>query len=550
MGSSTWVESRSLDPWFIRAHASPRRGWPYLRDESRFDAAELFSSGLLPRPSTKAVAAPSLRADQKRWLKSLVLPDLPMHIDARVMEYLEFYRDSERGRAIAREWAAKSGRYVPVLMDYLESQGLPRDLVWLSMVESGHDPSIRSRAGALGLWQFMPSTARLYGLEVNRWVDERHDPELSTLAAVHFLKELRDQFGSWELAMAAYNMGPGGLERAVRKYNTNDYWTLSRFEAGIPWETTRYVPKIVATALLMNNQAAFGLTDVVRSAPEQYDTIQVPSGRLLAEVARAAQVPVSELVQLNPQLLKQRTPPATAEGPTLWRVHVPAGRGEMASASLAGPRADDDTDSSVAYFGATLAGVFGDTSPSSASSTESKLASTDSSSAQTTTEAKLVAVVPPRTFSYPGRRQVFYSVWPGDTPNRVADAFGVTLPELMLWNSLDPVARLQQGQVLRLFVEPGRSLAGVVHATPDEVQVLEAGSPAFFEYFERRHGRVRLVVTAKAGDTLNRIGRRYGIRGNAMERINQRSRWERLAQGEQVVVYVKTWRAAQHASSR
>ena len=287
--------------------------WPYLPSVVEPRGASGLSAGLLPpnsrSPSQSSAAAPTVSAPEAVWLASLKLPDLPVRIDARVVEYLRFYRDSERGRAIARQWAERRGRFVPAVQAELKRASLPLDLVWLSMVESGHDPSIRSPAGALGLWQFMPGTARLYGLEVDRWIDERHDPELSTLAAVRFLSDLFDRFGSWELAMAAYNMGPGGLDRAIQKYNTNDYWLLSRYEAGVPWETTLYVPKIIATALVMNNQRAFGLGDVVPAASAARDTVALEPGRTLTEVAQATGVPLASLLRLNPQLVASRAPP-------------------------------------------------------------------------------------------------------------------------------------------------------------------------------------------------------------------------------------------------
>ena len=125
----------------------------------------------------------------------------------------------------------------------LREQGLPEDLIWVSLVESGFDPAIRSPAGAAGLWQLMPDGARIYGLVVDRWIDERLDPERSTDAAARYLADLHRRFGAWELALAAYNMGYGGLLAAIRKYNTNDYWELSRFESGIPFETALYVPR-------------------------------------------------------------------------------------------------------------------------------------------------------------------------------------------------------------------------------------------------------------------------------------------------------------------
>src|SRR5690606_25703856 len=225
-----------------------------------------------------------------------------------------FYRDSEQGQAIVHVWAKKAGRYAPALREEFGRAGLPKDLIWLSLIESGHNPTIRSSAGAVGLWQFIASSARMYGLTVDRWVDERLDPARSTQAAIRFLSDLYQRFGSWELAMAAYNMGYAGMSRAIQKFNTNDFWQLSRYEAGIPWETTLYVPKILAIAIVMNNKRAFGIDHVVPDPQERFDTLLVKPGQSLQDVAAAARVSSAELERLNPQLLAGRTPPAAEKG--------------------------------------------------------------------------------------------------------------------------------------------------------------------------------------------------------------------------------------------
>src|SRR5690606_26742560 len=365
------------------------------------------------------------------------------------------------------------------------------------------------------------------GLEVDRWVDERHDPELSTLAAVRFLRDLRQRFGSWELAMAAYNMGPGGLSRSIQKYNTNDYWRLSRYEAGIPWETTLYVPKIIATALVMNNREAFGLDDVAVAEPEARDTVVLAPGRTLAEVAYVTGVPLPELLRQNPQLIARRAPP-TQRGTSGWRLHLRPGKGAALSAhwaatTAAAPRDTVALGTSVDATGAADAGE----PPGAAPETEPVVESTSEPGGAiepvSAPAAQRVVVVPARRFQYTTRRTVFYEVADGDALAAIAARFRVTESELVLWNDLDRAARLQQGQVLQLFLPESQSLAGLRHMTPADVRLLVAGSPEFFAYFEGRAGRVRLVVAARRGDTLTRIGARYGLRAGVMERINQRS---------------------------
>ncbi len=315
--------------------------------------AEVVASGLPPA----VVSDPGLDdtgevATDAEWIRSLTLPDLPVRLESRVVRYLKFYRDNSQGRAIARAWAKKSGRYVSSLKGELQKAGLPTDLVWLSLIESGHNPTIVSRAGAAGLWQFMPESGRVYGLSVDRWVDERLDPKRSTEAAVLYLSDLHRRFGTWELAMAAYNMGYGGLSKAIRKFNTNDYWELCRYEAGIPWETTLYVPKIFAIAVVMTNKKAFGLDDVNPDPPESFDAVIASAGTPLEKIAQAAEVPVSAIESLNPQLLLGRIPPRKpGKGPGSYRVRVPKGVASAATDRLAKSDLDVDLEPYVVRTG-------------------------------------------------------------------------------------------------------------------------------------------------------------------------------------------------------
>jgi membrane-bound lytic murein transglycosylase D len=225
------------------------------------------------------------------WLRQLTMPDIPVRWDARVVRYLEYYKNNPRGRSMVQSWIKKSGRYGGAIRRILREQGLPEDILWLSLVESGFDPTIQSPAGAAGLWQFMPEGARIYGLTVDRWVDERLDPERSTVAAARYLADLRQRFGGWELGFAAYNMGYGGLLSSIRKYNTNDFWELSRLESGMPFETALYVPKIVAMAIVARNKKVFGCEDIELDPSINFDKVAIRSGVSLRSLAIAAAAP-------------------------------------------------------------------------------------------------------------------------------------------------------------------------------------------------------------------------------------------------------------------
>ncbi len=223
---------------------------------------EVSASGLAPQPAA-GPAADSPDAQRPAWMASLRMPDLGGRWDERVVRYLQFFRDDPRGKAMAAIGWKRAGRYRDVIKAALRQEHLPESLLWVAMVESGFETRIRSHAGAAGLWQMMPDTGRLYGLRVDRGGDERADALKSSLAAARYLGDLQRRFGGWELALAAYNMGHGGVMNAIRKYNTNDFWELCRLEAGIPWETTLYVPKIIALAVVAENPSVFGLDGLV-----------------------------------------------------------------------------------------------------------------------------------------------------------------------------------------------------------------------------------------------------------------------------------------------
>lgn len=549
---------------FPKPLVGARTGWSWDLPTPIDDGApSVEASGLPAGLPFDSLGASAQAAKESQWLKSLGMPNLPTRLDTRVVKYLKFYKDDASGRRILRVWAKRAGRLVPALRAEFAKAGLPTDLVWLSLIESGHNPTIVSPAGAAGLWQFVPESARMYGLTVDRWVDQRFDPERSTEAAVRYLSDLRTRFGSWELAMAAYNMGHGGLLRAMKKFNTNDFWVLTRYEAGLPYETTLYVPKILATAIAMANKKAFGIDDVEPDAPLSFDTVEVGPGVDLADVARAAESPLDEVRALNAQYLSGRTPPL-AGAVRRWPVRVPPGRGLVAGQRLAQnqPQGTALGDPYVIKFGDTLevvASTFGvsvrELSDRNRVAPDERLRAGNVLFVPRASRTELkppgeeeIVVVPARRFPDGDRRRVFYHVLPGDALADVASAFGVVPSELSLWNALDRAANLQQGMTLQVFVPKDADLSRVRFLGDHEVRVLVAGSEEFFEYFEAQNGRKRITVTAKKSDTLATIGRRYGMSTGMMERINRVSAASPIREGDTFIVYAKGDQGAKTAS--
>jgi membrane-bound lytic murein transglycosylase D len=536
---------------FPRPLPGLKPGWSWdlpRADESRTEvsATGLPADGRPDRTTARSAA-------DTEWLRGLTLPNLPVRYEDRVLKYLRFYRDSPSGRSIARAWAKKSGRYMQALRAELVKAGLPSDLVFLSLIESGHNPTVFSSAGAAGLWQFMPETARAYGLIVDRWVDERLDPVRSTEAATKFLADLYQRFGTWDLAMAGYNMGHGGLQRAIKKFNTNDFWELSRHEAGIPWETTLYVPKILATAILMNNRAAFGIEGVEADPPESFDTVLVGHAVSLEDVARAAGIAPEKLIAMNPQYRAARTPPQRpGKASTNFRIRVPAGLPSTLQRDLNVNATATAIGSYIVRQGDTVASIALATGSNDGEvRSMNRIVSSEPLKAGTAlivprrpkpavTAARAtsdVVVVAQNSAPPPGTVRVFYPVAEGDTLATISEAFGVDRSDLLAWNAVDAAARLQEGMVLQVFAKQSLDLSKIHHLKDDTCRTLVAGSVEFIDHFEGLNGKRRLVVTAKNGETLAGIGKRYDMSVGWMERVNRRSRSDRLTPGDKVVVY-------------
>jgi membrane-bound lytic murein transglycosylase D len=503
---------------------------------------DALTSALPPESSLPAAGS----ASDVAMLRGLSLPDLPVRWDARVVDYLRFFRDDPRGRALVRAWMRRAPRYERAIREVLRRRGLPEDLFYVAMVESGLDPTARSHVGAVGLWQFVAATGDEYGLRRSHWVDERMSPEAATEAAARYLADLYRRFGSWELALAAYNMGYAALLRAIRKYNTNDFWALSSVEAGLPFETTLYVAKILACAVVGRNPGAFGLDDLEREVEPALARIEVPGGMPLSVLARAAGVDTAALARWNPELRRSRTPPGQP-----FALRIPAERTDAFVRQL--PQLRQRVPAERPYvlrFGETLDDVaarFGTTAAALARSNEIgerdvvragfTLLVPDVAPRTPQVAEPPVVTVPDRRFSYPGRRRVFYRVIDGDTAADIASAFGVTLDELRQWNDIDADALLQRGMFLQIFVDANRDLGGVVLLEESDVRVLVAGSDAFFDHHEAQRGRMRMRYVVAPGDTLASIGRRFDLSPASLARINRFGRQRVPSPGEEIIVY-------------
>lgn len=342
-------------------------------------------SGLTPDPWFEMVADPPL-------------PPFPVETNGAVQHFVERWTGSRR--EMVGRWLDRSSRYLDMIRQVLRKKGLPEDLAFTAMVESGFNPVAVSRAGAKGLWQFMEKTARRYGLRVDRWVDERLDPEKSTEAAAEHLKDLFAQFGHWFLAQAAYNAGQLKVARAVERARSDDFWTI----ASGRWlreETKQFVPQIQAAVLIARDPERYGF-QVNPEAPIVYEVVSVPFSVELKKLAGLADLAPETLRDLNPELRRGMTPPG---GP--YALKVPPGSAHAVAEAL------------------------------------------ERLSEQRAQAAKRHGVRAIQT-SPPPLAGGIHVVKPRDTLSEIAKRYGVTVSDLARLNGLDPETRIYPGDRIRV----------------------------------------------------------------------------------------------------
>jgi len=377
-------------------------------------------------PAADASIAAKARAEIKNTRS-----DLPLMMTDQVAGYITYF--SGRGRGVFERAFARSGRYHDMIVSTLKQEGVPQDLIYLAQAESGFHPLAVSRVGARGIWQFMASRGRGYGLSHNQWVDDRQDPEKSTRAAARHLKDLYNQFGDWYLAMAAYNSGPGTVQAAVKRTGYADFWELYNRNV-LPKETKNYVPIILAVTIMAKNPSQYGLDAVAMEHPAESDTVTINYPVDLRLVAECVNAKPEELQDLNPSLLRLTTP---REGS--FTLHLPAGTKDEYQTAIGAIPADMRLwwRYHTVHSGDTLA-----TLARTYHTTAKSIAETNHlDGAELEADAKLVIPVAPGkhpasdTATY-ARRITRYKVHAGDTIETVAENFGVSPQMLRRWNGI------------------------------------------------------------------------------------------------------------------
>lgn len=434
--------------------------------------------------------------------------NVPIVLNERVKNCILYYQTVARDAIV--KYLSRSTKYLPMIDSIFSEMGVPTDLKYLALVESGYSPYAYSWARAMGLWQFIASTGRLYNLNRNWWYDERRDPVKATVAAARFLKDLYQQFGSWELAMAAYNGGPGRVQREIRKRKTNDFWKLR-----LRKQTMDYVPFFMAATTISKAPERLGFTDIDYQPEWEFDVVRIDKCLDLKTIAEAVGCSVADLKQLNPELLRRFTPPNKKE----YYLRIPKGTQRKFLAAYADMPSSQETSfvrhkirrgetiSTIARkYGVSQYAIF----EANNLSRRSKIYA-----------GKSLIVPVPNDRSYQRSKKDeykadgnLYTVRSGDTVWDIARAFGTTPEKIRRLNKLDRRSRIYVGEKLRIYSSGG---AGRAAAQKDS-------------------DAMKGTYTVRKGDTLWEIAQRFGTTTDALRRLNGLGRRSRIYPGQKLEI--------------
>ncbi|UCG62005.1 MAG: LysM peptidoglycan-binding domain-containing protein [Candidatus Zixiibacteriota bacterium] len=473
--------------------------------------------------------ADRLGADTMRVYRSEEVPvtyDIPIVVNDRVKSSIVYYQTV--GRDVFNKFLRRSKRYAPMMTKILAEYSLPRDLVYLSMVESGYNPHAYSWARAMGLWQFISSTGRRYKLYRNWWVDERKDPVKSTHAACQFLRDLYNQFGSWELAMAAYNGGPGRVSRQIKRQNTIDFWKLK-----LKRQTMDYVPLIMAATIIAKNPEKYGFYNIEFEDEILWEEVEINKCLELSVVAKKIGCSLKELRDLNPELLRKYTPPNEKK----YKLKIPPGTTQRfwaAYEDMPSPketswvkhkiRRGETVSTIAARYGVSQYAIF---------------EANDLSRRSKIYAGKTLIVPVPLDSDYSGgsrrsrnreytAKNSIYVVRSGDTMWDIARAFGTSVDALRRLNYIGRSSRIYVGQKLK--IPSNATFLGEKNTVDRSSGYVSTGSSGG----SSRSGSSGQISkhTVKSGDTVWDIARRYGTTTGKIRSFNGLGRSSRIYPGQ------------------
>lgn len=451
-----------------------------------------------------------------------VIFDFPVVLNNKVDMYLELFQNKQRAQF--SRWLARSAMYRPMMEKELKKAGLPKDLVYLAMIESGYNELACSSAKAIGLWQFMQPTGKQYNLHIDKYVDERQDPLKSTIAAATYLSDLYREFGDWYLAVAAYNGGPGTIRGGLRKHNVDNFWDLAGKDY-LHLETKRYVPKLIAALLIAKEPEKYGFTDISYHEPLRYDTLTVGPGMSLEAIALISDSTTKKIKNLNQELKLGKTPLNREH----YEVKIPHATAEIAMKNLSRLH-------SIVTTGYKNHKVKKDDTLSSISK-KYNVNKTTLLKVNDLHNSKLAygrnLRIPYNTIAYQllpeGSSQavtafknnlILHRIKPGDSISKISQQYNVPPGMIVSWNGLKNVHSIRAGQQLALYIDYGgakkteKITAEVASVTADKKKSKKSISEAAYEMYNVQNGDTLWTISKKFSTSTADIKKINNLKSN------------------------------------
>jgi membrane-bound lytic murein transglycosylase D len=451
--------------------------------------------------------------------------DIPIVINEKVEYFIQYFQSTLKNRF--SNWLARSEKYIPFMKNLLRETGLPEDLVYMALIESGFNPYAYSRSKASGPWQFIYLTGKRYGLKVNGWVDERRDPEKSTIAAAKYLRDLYDMFECWYLAAAGYNAGENKIAIGMKRYQTEDFWELSKYRY-LKQETKDYVPQMIAAALIAKDPEKYGFIGIEYEEPLRYDKVKAPPSTDLNSIAKACEASLEELKDLNPELSRGCTPPDRED----YEIKIPFGKRELflKNVDALQPMAKLQFKAHTVRKGESLPRIarlyrvdleslqeINRLDKASRPSAGTKLL-IPASTAQVTNPPPGEKKVVNGKNSGQKAEEITYTIKKGDSLWSIANEMGVNIGVISQLNKLHPDKKLIPG---------------------DKLKIIMTAAPTPSDKPTHRKEERKIIHIVREGDTLWSIAKKYHLTVSEIKGWNNLSGRDRIHPAERLTLMVK-----------